>query len=92
MEYIPNYYKQNRPLLLQLLVEMFGHTKINFFKVFTKEENELESHFDKWIYFLKKLDTFDDIPTILKEPIFEKAFKSIFKLIPMVGIHFKNPF
>lgn len=44
--------------------------------LFKKEEHELESHFDKWIYFLKKLETFDDIPAILREPIFEKAFKT----------------
>lgn len=44
--------------------------------LFRKEAGELETHFDKWIYFLKKLETFDDIPQILKEPIFEKAFKT----------------
>lgn len=54
------------------------YEKLNFkfiqMPLFQKEENELESHFDKWIYFLKKLETFDGIPTILNEPIFEKAF------------------
>lgn len=43
--------------------------------LFSKGENELESHFDKWIYFLKKLETFNEIPAILDEPIFEKAFE-----------------
>lgn len=43
--------------------------------LFTKGEDELESHFDKWIYFLKKLESFDEIPKILDEPIFEKAFE-----------------
>jgi len=38
--------------------------------------HELKTHFNKWVYFLKKLETFDDIPAILKEPIFEKAFKT----------------
>ena len=52
------------------------HFKFIQMPLFTKEEHELETHFDKWIYFLKKLETFDDIPTILKEPIFEKAFKT----------------
>jgi predicted transposase/invertase (TIGR01784 family) len=42
---------------------------------FTKEENELETHFDKWIYFLKHLEDFEKIPGILKEEIFEKAFQ-----------------
>lgn len=54
------------------------YDKLNFkflqMPLFTKKEEELESHFDKWIYFLKKLETFDNIPAILKEPIFEKAF------------------
>lgn len=51
------------------------HFKFIQMPLFTKEEHELETHFDKWIYFLKKLETFDDIPKILQEPIFEKAFK-----------------
>lgn len=70
------------------VVEM-QKAKINFFKdraLFyltfpirdqgKRGEHELETHFDKWIYFLKKLETFDDIPAILREPIFEKAFKT----------------
>jgi len=43
--------------------------------LFNKGENELETHFDKWIYLLKKLESFDEIPKILDEPIFEKAFE-----------------
>ena len=41
---------------------------------FNKTEKELETHFDKWVYFLKNLPNFSEIPSILKEPIFEKAF------------------
>jgi predicted transposase/invertase (TIGR01784 family) len=41
---------------------------------FTKGPDELETHFDKWLYFLKNLETFDQIPTILREPIFERGF------------------
>ncbi len=44
--------------------------------LFTKTENDLTSRFDKWCYFLKNLATFDDIPKILQEPIFTKAFES----------------
>lgn len=44
--------------------------------LFTKQEHELESRFDKWCYFLKNLPNFDDIPAILNEPIFQKAFKT----------------
>ncbi|MCB1192909.1 MAG: PD-(D/E)XK nuclease family transposase [Leptospiraceae bacterium] len=42
---------------------------------FTKAESELYTHFDKWIYFLKNLPNFSEIPSILREPIFEKAFQ-----------------
>lgn len=44
--------------------------------LFIKQEHELESRFDKWCYFLKNLPDFDDIPAILNEPIFQKAFKT----------------
>jgi predicted transposase/invertase (TIGR01784 family) len=39
-------------------------------------ESELVTRKDKWLYFLKNLDSFDDIPAIFREPIFEKAFKT----------------
>jgi len=52
------------------------HFKFIQMPLFAKKEHELETHFDKWIYFLQKLETFDDIPAIFKEPIFEKAFKA----------------
>lgn len=42
---------------------------------FKKEKAELKSHYDKWLYFLKNLERLEDIPEILKEPVFEKAFK-----------------
>jgi len=45
--------------------------------LFNKQPHELNCHFDKWLYFLKNLDTFDHIPAILKEPIFEKAFLTL---------------
>ncbi|MCX6880226.1 MAG: PD-(D/E)XK nuclease family transposase, partial [Verrucomicrobia bacterium] len=32
------------------------------------------SHFDKWLYFLKHLSSMEDIPQILREPIFERGF------------------
>ena len=50
------------------------HFKFIQMPVFKKTENELVTHFDKWIYFLKNLETSDSIPDILREPIFEKAF------------------
>jgi len=51
------------------------HFKFLQMPLFTKQAHELETHFDKWIYFLKNLDNFDDIPVILNEPIFQKAFE-----------------
>jgi predicted transposase/invertase (TIGR01784 family) len=43
--------------------------------LFKKQEDELETHFDKWLYFLKNLESFNHIPTILNEPIFQKCFE-----------------
>ncbi len=55
------------------------YEKLNFkflqMPLFNKLENELESHFDKWLYFLKNLESFDHIPAILNEPIFQKGFE-----------------
>lgn len=50
------------------------HFKFVQMPLFNKTEDELETHFDKWLYFLKNLAKFEDIPAILREPIFEKAF------------------
>ncbi len=54
------------------------YEKLNFkfvqMPLFDKELEALETHFDKWLYFLKNLAELDDIPAILREPIFEKAF------------------
>ncbi|KOR29207.1 hypothetical protein TI04_09190 [Achromatium sp. WMS2] len=43
---------------------------------FTKQAHELATRFDKWMYFLKHLTDFDDIPAILNEPIFCRAFRT----------------
>ena len=43
--------------------------------LFTKTESELETRQDKWFYFLKNLTDFSDIPSVLREPIFERAFR-----------------
>ena len=53
--------------------------KLNFkflqMPLFNKQENELVTHFDKWLYFLKNLESFNHIPAILNEPIFQKGFE-----------------
>ncbi len=50
------------------------HFKFLQMPLFNKKENELENKFDKWCYFLKNLDSFENIPAILNEAIFQKAF------------------
>ncbi|MEM7183121.1 MAG: Rpn family recombination-promoting nuclease/putative transposase [Spirochaetota bacterium] len=50
------------------------HFKFLQMPLFTKQENELSNRYDKWCYFLKNLETFENIPAILNEPIFQKAF------------------
>lgn len=42
---------------------------------FLKKESELKTHFDKWLYFLKHLEDFNDIPEILKEEVFIECFR-----------------
>jgi predicted transposase/invertase (TIGR01784 family) len=44
--------------------------------LFSKTESELQTKKDKWLYFLKNLESFEDIPAILREPVFEQAFAS----------------
>ncbi len=51
------------------------HFKFLQMPLFTKQEDELETHFDKWVYFLKNLENFDHIPAILNEPIFQRGFE-----------------
>ena len=51
---------------------------------FKKSEEELLTHFDKWLYVLKHLDKLQDIPPKLREKIFKKLFTQaeIAKLTP----------
>jgi len=51
---------------------------------FTKEVDELETHFEKWMYVLKNLKRLYNIPDKLRERIFEKFFSvaEIAKLTP----------
>jgi predicted transposase/invertase (TIGR01784 family) len=50
------------------------HFKFLQMPLFILQEHELKSKFDKWCYFLKNLESFEHIPNILNEPIFQKAF------------------
>lgn len=50
------------------------HFKFLQMPAFKKTEKELKTKFDKWAYFLKNLENFEDIPQILNEDVFQKAF------------------
>ena len=42
---------------------------------FNKTEDELETHFDKWLYVIKNLPRLQDRPVKLQERVFEKLFR-----------------
>jgi hypothetical protein len=42
---------------------------------FTKEEQELETNFDKWLYVIKNLHKLDHIPEKIQERVFQKLYK-----------------
>jgi predicted transposase/invertase (TIGR01784 family) len=44
--------------------------------LFKKKASELKNHRDKWLYFLKNLPDLKQIPSIMKEKVFKKAFKT----------------
>lgn len=42
---------------------------------FIKTESQLETRLDKWLYFIKHLEDFQNIPAIFKDEVFEQAFE-----------------
>jgi len=70
-------YKNIVTLKNQYCEEFYDKLKYIFIEMprFNKNEDELENHFEKWLYFLKNLIEFKDVPGILKEAVFEKGFK-----------------
>ena len=52
--------------------------KLNFIYLeipkFNKQQAELESHFEKWIYIIKNLAKLDNIPPELRTKIFKEVF------------------
>jgi predicted transposase/invertase (TIGR01784 family) len=42
---------------------------------FHKNENQLETRLDQWLYFIKHLEDFQHIPTIFSDNVFEQAFE-----------------
>ncbi|MCK5673845.1 MAG: PD-(D/E)XK nuclease family transposase [Spirochaetales bacterium] len=71
-------YRSDVTLKNQYCEEFYNKLKYIFIEMpkFNKKENELETHFEKWLYFLKHLADLDSIPNILKEKVFEKGFKT----------------
>jgi predicted transposase/invertase (TIGR01784 family) len=41
---------------------------------FIKQEHELETRLDKWLYFIKHLEDFENIPEIFRDDVFIQAF------------------
>ena len=44
--------------------------------LFKMKEASLKTHRDKWLYFLKNLPDLEQIPSIMKEKVFRKAFQT----------------
>lgn len=42
---------------------------------FKRKETELETRLDKWLYFIKHLEDFQTIPTIIADEVFSQAFE-----------------
>ena len=42
---------------------------------FSKTEEQLNTRLDKWLYFIKNLEDFENIPTIFNDEVFEQAFE-----------------
>jgi predicted transposase/invertase (TIGR01784 family) len=42
---------------------------------FKQKETELETRLDKWLYFIKHLEDFQTIPTIIADDVFSQAFE-----------------
>jgi predicted transposase/invertase (TIGR01784 family) len=42
---------------------------------FHKEETELETRLDKWLYFIKHLEDFQTIPQSIADEVFKQAFE-----------------
>jgi len=57
----------------EIFYDKLGYTYIQLSN-FVKEEHELDSDLDRWLYILKHIRTMDKIPAYLRQPIFKKMF------------------
>jgi len=58
--------------------DFYDKLKLTYIQMplFKMKESELETHRDKWLYFLKNLPDLKHIPSIMKEKVFKKAFQT----------------
>ncbi len=65
--------------LIEKETQQIFYDKLRFIyieiKKFDKKLEEIETHFDKWLYVLKNLPKLDAIPSKLQERIFKKLFQ-----------------
>jgi predicted transposase/invertase (TIGR01784 family) len=70
---------QHEVKLIEIKTKEVFYDKLTFIYLemskFNKEEQVLETHFDKWLYLLKNLNKFREIPVVLQERIFRKVFE-----------------
>ena len=63
---------------MDILTHEIFYDKLSFIYLemsrFNKTEDELETHFDKWLYVLKNLHRLEEIPEKLRDRIFVKLF------------------
>jgi predicted transposase/invertase (TIGR01784 family) len=57
----------------EIFYDKLGYIYIELSK-FVKEETELETNLDTWLYFLKNMQRMDGLPVSLQKSIFEKLF------------------
>ena len=57
----------------EIFYDKLGYTYIQL-RNFVKQENELESDLDRWLYILKHMSKMDKMPAYMRKPIFKKMF------------------
>jgi predicted transposase/invertase (TIGR01784 family) len=69
---------QHEVMLIETKTKEVFYDKLIFIYLempkFVKDEAELVTRFDKWLYLLKNLNKFREIPSILQERLFKKLF------------------
>ena len=57
----------------EIFYEELGYIIVEL-SIFVKNEEELETDLDKWLYLIKHLSQFNEMPDLFDKPIFEKLF------------------